>query len=150
MGSNRVRTNGSDDGFTLIELLVVIIIIGILAAVAIPVYLSQRGKAYEASEKSDLRAVAQRMEIFYGDNYTYDGVPFGAGLGAGQSITGNVRTVGTGEAVTLSKGNAITLKVTGQDGYCLSATNTSVTGTWYYDSSGGGVTKTSCTAKTYP
>jgi type IV pilus assembly protein PilA len=145
-----LRNSRDDDGFTLIELLVVIIIIGILAAIAIPVFLSQRGKAYEASQKADLRAVAQRMEIFYTDNLTYAGVPFGAGVGAGSSITGSTQVVGTGEAVTLSKGNTVTLTATGASGYCLSAVSTSVTAVWFYDSGGGGVTQNSCSAKTYP
>ena len=114
-----------DEGFTLIELLVVIIIIGILAAIAIPVFLSQKTKAYEASEKADLSAVAGKMEIFYTGNFTYAGVPFGTGTGAGQTVTGSSQTVGPGEAVTLSKGNSVTLAAVGATGYCLSASNAS-------------------------
>jgi type IV pilus assembly protein PilA len=57
-----------EGGFTLIELLVVIIIIGILAAIAIPVFLNQRQKGYDAQAKSDLRNMATAEETYLTDN----------------------------------------------------------------------------------
>jgi type IV pilus assembly protein PilA len=57
-----------EGGFTLIELLVVIIIIGILAAIAIPVFLNQRQKGYDAQAKSDARNLATLEETYLTDN----------------------------------------------------------------------------------
>ncbi len=58
-------------GFTLIELLIVVVIIGILAAVAIPKFASTKGKAYVAAMKTDLKNLASAQESYYYDNSEY-------------------------------------------------------------------------------
>jgi type IV pilus assembly protein PilA len=59
------------DGFTLIELLIVVVIIGILAAIAIPKFSSTREKAFLASMKSDLRNLATLQDVYHNSHFTY-------------------------------------------------------------------------------
>ena len=150
----RKRIDEKEEGFTLIELLVVIIIIGILAAIAIPVFLSQKSKGYEASLKSDLRTAAQDIESSNTDVQNYTGITFGSGvLGtSGLAIAGTGQnTVGT-DSVTLSAGNSITVVGSNQTAFCLSATSSKISPavTFYYSSDKGGLmpknTTTPCTA----
>ena len=68
MLNNLRRRAESEKGFTLIELLVVILIIGILAAIAIPAFLNQRNKAYDSAAKSNLRTAATAEETYATDN----------------------------------------------------------------------------------
>lgn len=60
-------------GFTLIELLIVVVIIGILAAIAIPKFQTTKGKAFATSLKSDLRNLSSAQEDYFYYNETYSG-----------------------------------------------------------------------------
>ena len=137
----RIRKSAEekDQGFTLIELLVVIIIIGILAAIAIPVFLNQRKKATEAGMKSDLRTVANEMETYYTDNQAY--VAPGGGV-AGADVTVGAANVQLSDPASTLAG----VLEADNESYCLTATNTKTTNTWYYDSDNGGVNNTGCVA----
>src|SRR5688572_4699706 len=58
----RTPAKGAEEGFTLVELLVVMLIIGLLAAIAIPLFFNQTSKAKDVAAKSDVRQVAQAVE----------------------------------------------------------------------------------------
>lgn len=126
----RRTTEENEGGFTLIELLVVMIIIGILAAIAIPAFLSQKKKGYEASMKSDLRSIATEITTQLVDNPATVAITQGAGaitVGAGTINTSPGVALGTGSFVTPSTGAycvALTHLSSGATGWKIFSTGT--------------------------
>ena len=74
-------------GFTLIELLIVVVIIGILAAIAVPRFTYTKGKAFTGSMKSDLRNLAVAQEGYYFTNNTYTNVLANLNMSASPGVT---------------------------------------------------------------
>ena len=127
--------NGNDKGFTLIELLVVIIIIGILAAIAIPVFLNQREAAWKSSVESDVKNAVLAVET---SSVSNNGKLPAAAASSGPGVSFNLTNGTSTTPVTVTTGNTVTYALVGTNGYTVTGVNENITSqTYTYSSSTG-------------
>jgi type IV pilus assembly protein PilA len=131
---NKLRSRIQDEkGFTLIELLVVILIIGILAAIALPAFLGQRARAQDTEAKTSVRQGQTAMETFYTDNQNYN--------------ASKAQLVDIEQSLAAAPGDSFTVNTAADDNYKL--TVTSKTGnTFSITKAATGTVTRSCTRST--
>jgi type IV pilus assembly protein PilA len=132
---SRARLTASDRGFTLIEMLVVVVIIGILAAIAIPLYLNYRKGAENKSAESDVRGAISAVEQFYTENGNVYPVNVNGLLNTNLTLA-LAAGAGTTQTVTVSPGNQVYFRNNGAT-YVICGQNTDGRAIYLYNSASG-------------
>src|SRR5688500_17767729 len=138
----RLREKKDDEGFTLIELLVVVVVIGVLVAIAVPVYLNYREGAADKSAQSDVRGAISAVEQFYTENGNkYPAAKAGTNDGTAANASVELALTGGGGTkgkITLSDNTELGFVPVGSPyvtHYLICASNGGGSGKWYlYDS----------------
>jgi type IV pilus assembly protein PilA len=138
--SVRDKRAAGDRGFTLIELLVVVVIIGVLVAIAIPLYLNYRKGAENKSAASDLRGAISAVEQYYTENgNAYPAGPLSATGPDSMTFAGS-----TNEIATITTGNQLEYRyVAASTSYYICAHSNDGGAVYVYNSSSGGSVKKS-------
>ena len=130
-----------EGGFTLVELLVVVVIIGVLVAIAVPMYLNYRKGAANKSAESDVRAAVSAIEQFYTENgnvYPKDVAASTAGANVDFALaTGTF----VKQTATVSPGNSLAYRNVGDGTYRICGQNADGKTIYVYTSSTGGSVK---------
>ena len=134
----------NEGGFTLIELLVVMIIIGILAAIAIPVFLSQRAKAQDSAAKADVSTIGKEIATYYVDNTAAPALTQSAGTPQRYAIGANDIGKSSDNVTLVDTLGAGALSFVDATHWCVDVINTKGSQQTYKYSAKGGLDKGVC------
>lgn len=130
MGRIRIAVRARDEGFSLVEIVVTIVIIGVLAAIAVPIYLSNQARAHESAIKSDLRTAATAVQVYAAENEAFPAASDWNGMVASEQ--------------GMSSGVVLTYTAS-ETAFCIEGDHPQVEVPWSYNSDTGTIAAGSAT-----